>query len=126
MENLKITKGECNIEHPLAGDFILHVDYVRIISVHLIENKLEEQEANAKLIADSFNTAQKCNLLPSELLEQRDELLEKIKDSGELIELLLNKIGCQTESAAPKSDAEDYGGASLLRAIKQTIKNIEQ
>ena len=35
----------------------------------------KEAKANAELIADAGNTAQKCNLLPSELLQQRDELL---------------------------------------------------
>lgn len=43
----------------------------------------KESEANAKLIADAGNTAQKCGLLPSELLAQRDELLSvltKLKD----------------------------------------------
>ncbi len=35
----------------------------------------EEEIANAQLIADAGNTIQKCDLLPSELLEQRDLLL---------------------------------------------------
>lgn len=36
------------------------------------------REANAKLIADSGTTANKCGLLPSELLAQRDELISVI------------------------------------------------
>lgn len=36
-------------------------------------------EANAKLIADAFTTMNKCDLFPSGLLEQRDELLGVIK-----------------------------------------------
>lgn len=36
----------------------------------------EEREANALLIADAGTTANKCGLLPSELLRQRDELRE--------------------------------------------------
>jgi hypothetical protein len=35
-----------------------------------------ESEANANLIADAFNTANKCNLLPSELLEENNKLKE--------------------------------------------------
>ena len=34
---------------------------------------MAERIANAALIADAGNTAQKCGLLPSELLKQRDE-----------------------------------------------------
>ena len=37
-----------------------------------------EQEANAQLIADAGTTANKFGLLPSEILEQRDELLEAL------------------------------------------------
>ncbi len=40
---------------------------------------VEEAIANAKLIADAGNTTNKCGLLPSELLTQRDELLEGLQ-----------------------------------------------
>jgi hypothetical protein len=39
----------------------------------------KEEESNANLIADAGTTANKCGLLPSELLAQRDELLECLK-----------------------------------------------
>ena len=39
----------------------------------------EEMKSNATLIADAFNTANKCGLLPSEVLEQRDALLSVLK-----------------------------------------------
>ena len=44
-------------------------------------NDLEESESegNALLIANAFNTTNSCGLLPSELLKQRDELLEALK-----------------------------------------------
>lgn len=38
-----------------------------------------EQKNNSNLIEDAANTAQKCGLLPSELLQQRDELLEVLE-----------------------------------------------
>lgn len=38
----------------------------------------EETQANFLLTADAGNTAQKCGLLPSELLQQRDELREAL------------------------------------------------
>lgn len=44
----------------------------------LLEPTLEEGLANAQLIVDAGNTINKCDLLPSELLEQRDVLLEAL------------------------------------------------
>lgn len=41
---------------------------------HIVENY-----ANAELVIDAGNTAQKCGLLPSELLRQRDELREALQ-----------------------------------------------
>ena len=45
-----------------------------------------ERIANALLIADAGNTAQKCGLLPSELLRQQDELRERCKQLEFMIE----------------------------------------
>jgi len=41
-----------------------------------ILTECEQKEANAKLIADAGTTINKCNLLPSELLSQMNEMLE--------------------------------------------------
>jgi len=49
----------------------------------MAEVSMAERIANAALIADAGNTAQKCGLLPSELLKQRDELLEALKEIAE-------------------------------------------
>lgn len=38
-----------------------------------------EALANAELIADAGNTINKCGLLPSELLEHRNELIKSLK-----------------------------------------------
>ena len=43
-------------------------------------NNKKEMEGRAELFADAMNTAQKCGLLPSELLRQRDELLITLID----------------------------------------------
>lgn len=43
------------------------------------ENYSKQVESNAKLIADAGTTANKCGLLPSELLEQRDEMLKMLE-----------------------------------------------
>lgn len=43
------------------------------------DEELEECRHDAELIADAGNTAQKCGLLPSELLKQRDDTIDKIE-----------------------------------------------
>lgn len=53
----------------------------RINEVHIQESK-----ENANLIADAGTTINKCDLFPSELLEQRDELLEALKELHCLLE----------------------------------------
>lgn len=42
----------------------------------------EEAEANARLCVDAGNTYQKCGLLPSELLRERDDLREQVRKIG--------------------------------------------
>jgi len=78
MKDLGITKGEwieeeeneLNIKCP--GDIVIEVwhgaDFVG------------EAHNVVKIVLDAGNTAQKCGLLPSELLKQRDELLSALID----------------------------------------------
>ena len=64
-----VDKGKIDIE-------ICKVDH----PIHNTDYRTKEESANnATLIADAGNTAQKCGLLPSELLKQRDELREALK-----------------------------------------------
>jgi len=51
------------------------------ISLCSIDSRYGETEATKKalFIADAFNTANKCGLLPSELLEQRAVLLDVLR-----------------------------------------------
>lgn len=52
MKDLKHTKFDWkSIDLPHLRDKIIIADGLKIATVHLIYNKLEEQEANAKLIA---------------------------------------------------------------------------
>lgn len=72
MKELEITKGEVEQN----GNNGIHLKNGSCVALtHNGENK----KADAELIADAFNTANKCNLLPSELLKQRDELLRVLK-----------------------------------------------
>ena len=88
MKDLKITRGEWQFENyagymALQNDVGYHAkDILNADSVGSFE-----AEHNAELCCDAGNTAQKCGLLPSELLKQRDELreaLEKVRVSSNL------------------------------------------
>ena len=50
-------------------------------------------QANAELIADAGTTANKCQLLPSELLVQRDELLKSLIEVIEFNEITFKRLG---------------------------------
>lgn len=73
------------------------------------ENKYN-REANAKLIADAGTTANKCGLLPSELLKQRYELLAELKHVTEAMEVI---------NILPT-------GKEIIKKSKKLIQSIEQ
>ena len=79
MNRLGITDGEW-IDTPRGGDLrrIKDMGGRDICDTYSFISCIdsEEQQCNAKLIADAGTTANKCGLLPSELLDQRNELLE--------------------------------------------------
>jgi len=54
------------------------VTYSTIATVNSTFRTIEESQANAKLIADAGTTINKCGLMPSELLEHRNDLLEAL------------------------------------------------
>ena len=87
------TNSECFVYKNTGNvsDFI----YKRVASVYGATKK--DVSRNAKIINDAFNTAQKCTLLPSELLEQRNELLKLLP---ELIEMAMDgyKLHCKNGS----------------------------
>lgn len=69
MRKLKITEGEIQ----LIGREIIGEKSICLVAHNT------ETVGNAQLIADVFNTANKCDMLPSELLEQRDEVISLLK-----------------------------------------------
>ena len=85
MKELKITKGVWTVRKTTKGHSYISgegwVDFCKVYNqTDFIDvETLQESNANAKLIADAGTTANKCGLLPSELLEQRNELLQAIK-----------------------------------------------
>ena len=85
MKDLGITKGEWKVD----DEYLRHKIEVNNSTIHLYHTVVtfngtmityNAAKANALLIADAGNTAQKCGLLPSELLRQRDELREALAD----------------------------------------------
>ena len=78
MKELGITKGEW-IGVDYAGHYSIQVAPFYGARDLLDEDKTNEAEANMQLCCDAGNTAQKCGLLPSELLQQRDELKEALE-----------------------------------------------
>jgi hypothetical protein len=106
MKDLKITKGEwgpcCKDNRP---HFIFVGEDERVVCSMSSNEKgtdnyeplmeevsMAERIANAALIADAGNTAQKCGLLPSELLKQRDRCLLALSNCRETIEMLQREI----------------------------------
>lgn len=104
MKDLKITKGEwwpcCKDTRP---HFIFVGEEDKVVCAMssnekdsdnyeplMAEVSMVERIANAALIADAGNAAQICGLLPSELLKQRDKLLEALKE-------LVHLHGCEQE-----------------------------
>lgn len=98
MKELGITKGEWTISPDnnwecciLMGDQENH--YINLENRDI--DGWDEMHANATLIADAGNTAQKCGLLPSELLQQRDELKEALEEQKRLyFNLFDEEISC--------------------------------
>jgi len=80
MSNWKGSKGEFIIV--VEADSIFKKDSIynlvdrdrKIFPAENIDNRFD-----AELFADALNTIQKCDLMPSEILAQRDEIVEFIK-----------------------------------------------
>ena len=87
MQDLKITKGKWQFAQVTMNQYV-HSDGKVICNV--IKRFEQETKAVGELITDAGNTAQLCGLLPSELLKQRDKLLEALKE-------LVLLHGCEQE-----------------------------
>jgi hypothetical protein len=98
MKELGITKGESVYPkaQPVARNgFYILTDTAFIGEVGGGYLEIEQYKALAELFADAGNTAQKCGLLPSELLRQRDELKEELAEQKRLyFKLFDEEISC--------------------------------
>ena len=81
MKELGITKGEWYWDgDPTNYDHKNEAPWLIAGGVPIITGEIEaKNKADVDLIVDAGNTAQKCGLLPSELLQQRDELKEALR-----------------------------------------------
>lgn len=84
MAHLKNTKGDwilkdCTIINPnhdsKKGDIY---EIAQCYTGFNVDNTIAQCKANAELFLDAGKTANECDLLPSELLKQRDELLHSL------------------------------------------------
>ena len=79
--------------------------------------ELEEQRENQKLIVDAFNTINECDLLPSELLSQRNEMLEMLEKVLSLKSLI--EYGDEMVNEQNISEAKALG--DMIQGIEQLI-----
>ena len=116
MKELGITNGETFAlrNQPVERNgFYIETDSAYIGEVGGGYLSLDQYKAIGELLIDGANTAQKCGLLPSELLRQRDELREALIVALEVMK--------------PYNDL--YNAAAERNAIKiagQALKNSER
>jgi len=87
MKELGITRGETFAlrNQPVQSNgFYIETDSAYIGEVGGGYLTLDQYKAIGELLIDGANTAQKCGLLPSELLRQRDELREALAEQKRL------------------------------------------
>ena len=76
----KGTKGKASSKGYDPTTITVNDNSIAMVYVQDVNNKDVEQIENTKLIVDAFNTVNECDLLPSKLLKQRNELLEFVKE----------------------------------------------
>jgi hypothetical protein len=78
-EKSKHTKDESRIRDTYTRDLIVGD---KLVFSYSMDNSigLDEASENAKIISEAFNVINECNLSPSQLLKQRDDLLESINE----------------------------------------------
>jgi len=88
MKELGITRGETFAlrNQPVQSNgFYIETDSAYIGEVGGGYLTLDQYKAIGELLIDGANTAQKCGLLPSELLRQRDELRDALRNACKFI-----------------------------------------
>lgn len=123
MKELGITKGETFAlrNQPVQRNgFYIETDSAYIGEVGGGYLSLDQYKAIGELLIDGANTAQKCGLLPSELLRQRDELREKYSKLLDATSELLRSM--KTDNVELKKSINEMAKnmAAEIAAIKNT------
>jgi len=123
MKELGITKGETFAlrNQPVERNgFYIETDSAYIGEVGGGYLTLDQYKAIGELLIDGANTAQKCGLLPSELLRQRDELREKYSKLLDATSELLRSM--KTDNVELKKSINEMAKnmAAEIAAIKNT------
>jgi hypothetical protein len=94
MTKFKGTKGKCKIG--IAGSVVSEGSESLTIGGAIEKEAIEYyggnlicesvSNSNAELIADAFNTITECDLFPSELLKQRNDMLKALQEMVRMYE----------------------------------------
>lgn len=89
-KRLKITEGKAEVVSYSDGEeMVAFVNIENAKSIISITNPFDNKFFDAEIIADAFNTANEADKLPSEIKQERDQLIRVLQDfisSGELID----------------------------------------
>ena len=122
MKELGITRGETFAlrNQPVQSNgFYIETDSAYIGEVGGGYLTLDQYKAIGELLIDGANTAQKCGMLPSELLRQRDELKEALAEQKRLyFNLFDEEIRCMY------CEAEISRGSAII-LCKECAENTE-
>jgi hypothetical protein len=118
MKELGITKGGW-VGVDYAGHYSIQVAPFYGARDLLDKDETNEAEANMQLCCDAGNTAQKCGLLPSELLQQRDELKEALAEQKRLYFSLFDE-----ETSCMYCEAKIRRGSAII-LCKECAENTE-
>lgn len=99
MKDLGITKGEATVKNGCVQVFALEL--IKTETICRVYGVGKEHIVNANLIVDSFNTSNKCGMLPSDLLERYNEAVEALEVFTDNVDKWLD-----TEIAATSSQSE--------------------
>ena len=114
---LEITRGEWRVTNEKNENCFIHPFLgAAVARIYTSNEHSDEAQANAILIADAGTTANKCQLLPSELLVQRDELLEALVRITEANKALNTYMG--NENGVCVSDEVILQSESAIKKAK--------
>lgn len=121
MKELGITRGEWYWDgDPTNYDHKNEAPWLIAGGVPIITGEIEaKNKADVDLIVDAGNTSQKCGLLPSELLQQRDELKEALAEQKRLYFSLFDE-----ETSCMYCEAKIRRGSAII-LCKECAENTE-